>query len=733
VTTFDEAPTTTTNPGVTTGADIVGDATDALKAATGRVAPAAGAAAARTRDAGRKAAESAGKAARGSLRLMVAGLATAWPAYLDWRAVTEADPDIDAARAAGSFDRVKDFQAQQRNEALHRTELAAAAARVGVAVLFGGWLLATIAHVAACAAAFAISREMKPNPQKFPEPKARAQVRFRHALVAALVSAALTFVDAAVLGVGWGVLPFTAHPAGFCWGWDRVFLAWPGAALVLVLLALMKMAWNGTVADDLPSDLAPAEVEKVDTTENVIIAALKASSIKLPPDADPAIVSPGVTWHAGGTVWRCHLDTAKGGRGPSAAPIVEPKPAEDFAARLGLGPKRLHMHIDPDLGSRVELIGVIGDPWGPPTRSPLMDVDRWDLWQGVPFGMDIMKQRVDVQVAFRNRLHGGAPDAGKSTSTYPVQAAFVLSPNSRLWVLDGGEVDTKPLYDHGLTYRWCNNNQDDALDILMELDAEVERRQTMLGEYGKDHPRLGKKVSLQFFADHGLGFDLLLWDEMATFTNSGDKALARDIMKTGTSIFQRCRKVGIHVLLSTQSPSSLAIDTDGRDVISDRYALACSTPQMSDKILGQGHVAEGTNAAKLTVGDRLGYLSDSSGDRLVRADYLTDDDMDIVYARGKALRKGRVDTRAGSVPPLVSAAVRLLRERGVEWMHTAEVVGRLRAAGHDLSEGVKGQRELAAALKPFGAASVEVRADGGRARYLLDDLEAALRKAGGGQ
>ena len=664
------------------------------------------------------------------LRLLGVGLWTAPTEYHRWRLATDYDEAIAIAKDAK--DQTKAIIGQDRKDAAiaARSLATARASRIAVAIGFGGWIWATLGLAFAAAAAGILYARAEKDTKAAACPKARQFARFRHALIALTVSIVLELVDAvrgyvaSPVHLGSDGLPGAVRfaralrgEAGFNSAWSPVLLWWPGIVLWIAAIILIMWARNGTIGDDL-QDLAPAEPESTETGPGSIVEAVKASwSGPMPKDAKPAVVAPGVTWSADRTVWRATVDTG----GPSAGPIV--KSREDLASRLGLGASRLHLQIDEALGSRVDLTGIKGDPWGPASRSPLLDMPSVDLWKPIPFGRDVLRSEVALQLAFRNFLFGGIPDAGKSTACYPLWGSFVLSPSSRIWAIDGGEVDTRALFEAGLCHRWTTDRAG-ALEILEELDAEIDRRQGLLGEM-----RL-KKVTPQFFSKMGVGFDLVIWDEMASFTNSADTQTSKKIMKLAMSIFQRCRKVGIIVALSTQSPSSQAIDTDGRDVISDRYALLCRTREMSDKILGGGHAAMGIDASMLDKRIKgLGWLSTAEGDRIVRAHYLSDTDLDEIIARGVALR-GDVVRPADAIPARLIAVVELLRQHEVTSMRTAEIVGRLRAAGHLIPEGLPGQKLLARELKAVDGdiQQVKVRSDGGQYHYLLLDLEGALRK-----
>lgn len=730
MTTFDETTSAPTVPGVTTTPDRVGDAARA-------VAPAAGAVAARTREVGRKAAEGAGKAAKGSLRLMVIGLASAWPAYLDWRAVTEADADIDAARAAGSFDRVKDFQAQQRNEALHRTELAAAAARVGVAVLFGGWLLATLAHVAACGVAFAISREMKPNPQKFPEPKARAQVRFRHALAAALVSAALTFVDAAVLGVGWGVLPFTAHPAGFCWGWDRVFLAWPVAALVLVLLVLMKMAWNGTVADDLPilDVQRSTEPVKVNATEDRVVAAL-AAGVKVKPEAAATEVRIiGVPAKDARGVWTI---TAAQFETKGFGDLDDPEAMLRVARVLRRDRDWVFPERVPGDESQVRLYVADGNPW-PEAPSPWPGLANLhhDAWKPMEIGTDLYKgSAFFMPPAQASELIGGSPGSGKTAFVRLgglVVASDALSPDpgAEMDMWDAKDDGALAMFEPACTTYGAGDDDETARDLCEWLKwvrhNEGPRRKKIIKSLGHDMCPDGRLTrDLAHNPQVGLRLRVTWLDEVQDFLNH--PIYGEDIKENLTYAAKQLRSSGWRFKFATQKPTSDAISTSIRSVLPVRVALRAEDYETSKATLGTGKLRADMlpDVQGAVIIRAAGDGASFRGHVKLRSHYV---DLSQAAAHIQRLLSARPTgaTAATHEPPRILTEIRrLIGEKGTDGrILTRELVPAL-VAYHLLDPALTEQErteQLADLVRPYGVRSCADRAQSNAKAYWLDRVD----------
>lgn len=545
-------------------------------------------------------------------------------------------------------------------------------------------------------------------------------------------------VEMAAVAVGlwlpaWGLRSWLAGAAAPVLEWSPVYLLLP--ALPVLALWAGATAWavraaryDGTVADDLgvaAVSVTPVETEPEPGTDGAIIKAIASSEAKLAKDAVLSVVGLGVVQLAGGRVYQVTVDTG----GPTAQPIIDA--IDDIASRLGLDTSRCFAERSPGMGRRVTVTGVVVDPFQEPSKSPLLDLPEVNIWDGIPFGWNVYGQRETLQLVYRNYLVGGLPDMGKSTTGNPVLAAYCLSKYSRRWIIDGGQVDTAAIHRAGLAHRWVANDPEAALGVMRELNAYADERQQMLDDFGADHPGYGKKVTPEMCEHFKIGPDVLWWDEFASHMNCPDRKLAKELRTLADSVLQRIRKLAISAVLSTQSPSAIAMNTDGRDVISDRFALPCSTPQMSDKILGQGSASNGHNAARLPRRPGVGYLSTSEGTRIARADYLDEVELAGIYRRAVVLQDAAgVRAPEKQAPALLVAALHLIRAVGGESMRSAELVGRLAASGHDLPEGIRGQQLLAVEMAKYDVRPVQQWSDGGKSHYLLAEVEKALKRFG---
>jgi S-DNA-T family DNA segregation ATPase FtsK/SpoIIIE len=87
---------------------------------------------------------------------------------------------------------------------------------------------------------------------------------------------------------------------------------------------------------------------------------------------------------------------------------------------------------------RVSLWVADEDPYAaPPLRTPLLDVERWDAWQPVPFGRDARNRKIDLPLVWTSLIVGAIPRQGKTFATRLAAAGLILDPYTRLYIFDG--------------------------------------------------------------------------------------------------------------------------------------------------------------------------------------------------------------------------------------------------------------------------------------------------------
>lgn len=540
---------------------------------------------------------------------------------------------------------------------------------------------------------------------------------------------ALIFRIGIPIGVVADIVYLGSRVQGLAWAWSPWYLLplalfWLPVLVYAVVWAWKATADDGSIADDLragEAPMVPAEPDTEDARDGSVVAAVAASDARLPKDASLSVVAPGVMPLAGGKMWTVTLDTG----GPDAGPIVAAR--KDVASRLGLSGQRLLVEQSKDLGRRVKLTGIVQSPWGDPIPSPLIDAERFRFGDPIPYGPELVsQQRWDLPMYEMHYLVGGAMRRGKSTSCYPIYAAAALDRRAPIWIADGGDVDTRPWHDAGVTRAWVTDAEEvpDMLDLVL---AEIDMRQDLLGQAHKVRP------DDEFYAEHDMSDGLLGMDEFAGYTNHPDRKLAGKITRKLVSVIQKSPKTNIHVVLSAQSPSAKAFDTDGRGVITGRAALLCDSPEMSDKILGSGSAARGLDASVLDDTIKgLQVMSVPGFTGIVRPYLITPEQVQRIAHRAAVLRGVAPATEPSppEIPRVLVELRRLLAEPSRrQRMLTAEAAAAMRACGivevTDADRvGAKtdeqiGQEKLAALVSPFGVRARPDRDAGNRAAYWL--------------
>jgi len=270
----------------------------------------------------------------------------------------------------------------------------------------------------------------------------------------------------------------------------------------------------------------------------------------------------------------------------------------------------------------------------------------------IPIGLDSTGAVYTLalgQGVLHHALVGGVTGSGKSNLLHVLitQLALTYTPDEvELYLLDFREgVEFQDYVDlpHARVVA-LESEREFALSILARLQTEIEAR----GELFKQH-------GAQFYADyralgHVLPRILLIIDEFQVIFAEED-ALARKAGEILEDLARRGRGFGIHVLLSSQTPTISGLYS--RTIFEQmglRLALRC-TPQVSQTVLGEGNLAASqlTRSGQVIVNDGLG---ERSRNREVQVALLTPAARRAARATVRALAAARRD------PPAVTFAAR---------------------------------------------------------------------------
>ena len=328
-------------------------------------------------------------------------------------------------------------------------------------------------------------------------------------------------------------------------------------------------------------------------------------------------------------------------RMPAGSAVADlERAAEPVAAFLEA--RELRVARDPANARYARVVVVRRDPLAelPGLFWPNIGVGRLSAWAPIPVGVNDDGQLVTVSLIERNVLIGGEPGGGKSVGQSMLTATAALDPACELTLLDGKYVELAPWV--GCAARTVGPSQDECVDVLKALVQEMDERYVAL--------LANRQRKIQ--RANGWALHVVVCDELAFYLNTTDRTANREAGNLFRDLVSRGRAAGFIVLAATQKPSGDTIPTYLRDLFAFRWAFRCTTPQMSDTILGGGWASAGYSAASIDAAHRgIGFLLHEGGQPVrLRTFYLADDDLTVLARRAERLRAAHQAT-AKLLPP----------------------------------------------------------------------------------
>lgn len=225
------------------------------------------------------------------------------------------------------------------------------------------------------------------------------------------------------------------------------------------------------------------------------------------------------------------------------------------------------------------------------------------MFDRVFLGVDEDGRRVEIELVYRNLLIGGEPGGGKSVALNNIVAHAALSPDCRLWLFDGKQVELGLWSDVAEVF--VGNDIGDCLDRLREL------QRVMDGRYARLRSERRRKVVRTDPVD----VIVAVFDELAYYSATvGRKQEQEEFSRLLRDVVARGRAAGVIVVAATQRPSVDIIPTSLRDLFGYRLAFRCTTEISSDIILGHGWAKAGYDASKIAPEDLgVGWLRAEGG------------------------------------------------------------------------------------------------------------------------
>jgi S-DNA-T family DNA segregation ATPase FtsK/SpoIIIE len=221
-----------------------------------------------------------------------------------------------------------------------------------------------------------------------------------------------------------------------------------------------------------------------------------------------------------------------------------------------------------------------------PDVHPIVDhLGEWDPWQPLLAALDVETgESVFLHLLGRaGILIAGLQRMGKSVLLSVIVAHLALS-KARLILADAKLVELSlwaPLCQRPDDF--VGRDPEAFLAKLLELQTEIDQRYARLVEEGRTKAAPG---------DNWEPIALIV-DELAAFIDIPDRKLRGKIVSVLRDIVSRGPACLVPVILATQKPEDKVVPSQIRDVCGQKVALATTTPQMTDTILGQGWASRG--------------------------------------------------------------------------------------------------------------------------------------------
>lgn len=447
-----------------------------------------------------------------------------------------------------------------------------------------------------------------------------------------------------------------------------------------------------------------------------------------------------------GRGWAVIFDLPRGG-GKTASDVLAKR--EVIAQELGVDEIQVIMSrvraAHGGNAGRVSMWVADDDPYlGTPNPSPLAKLERFSVWEPIPFGQDARGNRIEVPVMWQSMFFGGLPRRGKTFTQRLMTAAGLLDPWVRHYIADGkGGADWMPM--RAVAHRLVMGAEDDAIEalkaMLQELLTEMERRFALLRELptsvcpeGKLTPAIVEKYKLPVI--------FVTIDELQEYFTAMEKDDREQVINDLCRIARRGPAAGFVSNYASQRPDADSVPTKLREIITIRYSTQVVDRASSDMVLGKGKAAQGADASVLSE-EHMGVgvlVTGPASYVTVRADLMDGTVFTEVCQKGRQLRidagqltgdaagdiTAAADAQGIRVPAIVSDVLEVMRHS--PRMFTTDLLNGLVNIDEDTYGDYNAER-LAAELEQAGVkrTSKQVKISGdNKAGYQRRDIEDAV-------
>lgn len=278
-----------------------------------------------------------------------------------------------------------------------------------------------------------------------------------------------------------------------------------------------------------------------------------------------------------------------------------------------------------------------------PAEHPILSkLQEWDPWQPLLAAIDVTNgEPVYLHLLARAAiLIAGLQRMGKSVLLSVIVAHLALS-GARLILCDAKLVELSmwaPLCQRRDDF--VGRDPEAFLAKLLELQAEIDVRYAKLVAEGRTKAE----------PDDGWEPIALIVDELAAFLDIPDRKLRARIISVLRDVLSRGPACLVSATVASQKPQDTVIPSQIRDICGQKVALATTTPEMTDTILGRGWAKRGAEAHLIGENEKgAAYLlEDGARPRRVQTFPFEPPERRLVIAAAKEMWPDR----CGAVVPL---------------------------------------------------------------------------------
>lgn len=271
---------------------------------------------------------------------------------------------------------------------------------------------------------------------------------------------------------------------------------------------------------------------------------------------------------------------------------------QQIAAALGVHTDWVDLAVG-SVESELKIWVASEDPFGVVRTSPLLDHDGPinTFRDGIVVAFDKRGNPVTLYVRDSSLLVGGATRRGKGMLLANILIGVAKDPWVNVRIFDGkGTAEHNPYAPIAATF--VKRNPERLALFLRTVVDELARRSDLLDEHGWekiDDDNYGEAMRLLG------GRELVVVDELATYTPKGTSPWADEITENLSQIAAVGAALGITLISLTQVPEVDVIRGRLRQNHVARAAMNTESPTASNTILGDGMAGQGYDASKIPI------------------------------------------------------------------------------------------------------------------------------------